>query len=50
MTDRVKETCEACFDEHSTDCSGFACAVSNKLAVPLHGLANQLVDLSLIHI
>ena len=44
MTDRVKETCEACFDEHSTDCSGFACAGSNKLAVPLHGLANQLVD------
>ena len=39
MEDRVKEACEACFEAHASDCSGFARAVSDHLGVQLHGLA-----------
>jgi len=44
MEDRVKEACEACFEAHASDCSGFARAVSDHLGVQLHGLANDIVD------
>lgn len=44
MADRVKVACEACFDAHANDCSGFARAVANQLDVQLNGLANQIVD------
>ncbi len=44
MADRVKAACEACFDAHADDCSGFARAVADQLAVALHGLADQIVD------
>jgi hypothetical protein len=44
IADRVKETCEACFDAHANDCSGFARAVANQLGVQLQGLANEIVD------
>jgi hypothetical protein len=46
MVDRVREACEACFDAHSGDCSGFVRAVSSELGVQLHGLADQIVDTS----
>jgi hypothetical protein len=42
--DRVKAACEACFDAHENDCSGFARAVAAQLGVPLAGLANAIVD------
>jgi len=42
--DRVREACEACFDTHQNDCSGFARAVAGQLGVPLQGLADQIVD------
>ena len=44
MPDRVKDACEACFDAHSGDCSGFARAVAGQLGVTLTGLANDIVD------
>lgn len=44
MVDRVKEACEACFDAHAGDCSGFARAVSSQLGVQLHGLADDIVN------
>jgi hypothetical protein len=44
MADRVKEACEACFDAHASDCSGFVRAVASELGVQLHGLANEIVD------
>src|SRR5258708_9919559 len=44
MPDRVAAACEACFDAHAGDCSGFACAVANTVGVPLAGLANASVD------
>jgi hypothetical protein len=44
MADRVKEACEACFEAHANDCSGFARAVGGQLGVPLHGLANDIVN------
>jgi hypothetical protein len=44
MVDRVREACEACFDAHSGDCSGFARAVSSRLGVQMSGLADQMVD------
>ena len=40
----MKEACEACFEAHASDCSGFARAVSDHLGVQLHGLANDIVD------
>ena len=42
--DQVKAACEACFDAHEDDCSGFARAVAAQLGVPLAGLANAIVD------
>jgi hypothetical protein len=44
MADQVTEACEACFDAHSGDCSGFVRAVASELGVELHGLANEIVD------
>jgi hypothetical protein len=44
MADRVREACEACFEAHAGDCSGFVRAVSSELQVPLHGLADEIVD------
>jgi hypothetical protein len=44
MADRVSEACEACFDAHAGDCSGFVRAVASQLGVQLHGLANEIVD------
>jgi hypothetical protein len=44
MADQVKEACEACFDAHAGDCSGFVRAVTSQLGVQLHGLANEIVD------
>ena len=44
MVDRVREACEACFEEHEGDCSAFARAVAHELGVPLHGLANDIVQ------
>lgn len=44
MPDRVRDACEACFAAHEADCSGFARAVAAQLGVPLHGLANAIVD------
>ena len=44
MADRVKEACEACFDAHADDCSGFVRAVASQLGVELDGLANEIVD------
>ncbi len=40
----VGEFCEACFDAHKSDCSGFARAVANELKVPLQGLADEIVE------
>ena len=42
--DPVREACEACFEAHEGDCSGFARAVADKLGVPLQGLANEIVE------
>jgi len=42
MADRVKDACEACFEAHANDCSGFARAVAGELEVQLHGLANEI--------
>lgn len=44
MADQVTEACEACFDAHAGDCSGFVRAVSSQLGVQLHGLADEIVD------
>lgn len=44
MADRVKDACEACFEDHKSDCSGFARAVAAQLGVPLDGLADEIVD------
>ncbi|HZK90768.1 MAG TPA: hypothetical protein VFC56_11520 [Stellaceae bacterium] len=44
MPDPVKDACEANFDAHSGDCSGFAKAVAGELGVTLTGLANNIVD------
>jgi hypothetical protein len=42
--ERVKAACDACFDDHKGDCSGFARAVASRLGVPLQGLADQIVE------
>ena len=44
MADRVIAACEACFEEHKDDCSGFVRAVAAQLHVELAGLANDIVD------
>ena len=43
MTDRVRDACEACFEAHKSDCSGFVRAVGSTLGVPIAGLANDIV-------
>jgi hypothetical protein len=42
--DRVKAACEACFEAHKRDCSGFVCAVASQVGVTLVGQANQIVQ------
>jgi hypothetical protein len=44
MTDRVKDACIASFEAHKGDCSGFARAVADRLAVDLQGSADAIVD------
>jgi hypothetical protein len=44
VVDRVRQACEACFEAHKGDCSGFARAVASQLNVPLQGLANEIVE------
>jgi hypothetical protein len=39
----LKAACEACYDAHVGDCSGFARAVAQQLGVTLAGLADQIV-------
>ena len=41
---KVIDACEAKFDAHHDDCSGFARAVAAQLGVPLTGDANGIVD------
>lgn len=43
VPDRVRDACEACFEAHKADCSGFARAVADRLSVTLQGLADQIV-------
>ncbi len=43
MTDHVRDACEACFDAHLDDCSGFVRAVAGALGIPLTGLADDIV-------
>ena len=42
--DRVRDACEACFQAHENDCSGFGRAVAGELGVSLQGLADEIVD------
>jgi hypothetical protein len=44
MGDPVREACEACFEAHNDDCSGFARAVATELGVSLQGVADQIVE------
>jgi hypothetical protein len=44
VADRVRDACEACFDAHSNDCSGFAKAVADALGIKLQGLADDIVE------
>jgi hypothetical protein len=44
MPDRVRDACEACFETHKNDCSGFARAVATTFAIQLAGSANDIVD------
>jgi hypothetical protein len=44
MADRVRDACEASFDAHADDCSGFVRAVSSLLGVNLGGLADEIVE------
>ncbi len=41
---RVRQVCEAQWDAHKADCSGFAKAVAGALGVPLVGTANEIAD------
>ena len=40
----VKTACEACYDAHVGDCSGFARAVAQQMGVALEGMADRIVD------
>jgi len=40
----IIDTCEAEFDAHSDDCSGFVKAVANDLGITLTGMADDIVD------
>jgi hypothetical protein len=42
--DRVRDACEANFEAHQNDCSGFVRAVAAALSVTIDGLANDIVD------
>ncbi len=44
MPDRVRDACEACFEAHKADCSGFARAVATQVGVTLQGLADEIVE------
>jgi hypothetical protein len=41
---QIINTCEAEFNAHDNDCSGFVRAVSRDLGITLTGLANDIVD------
>ncbi len=45
MPDRVTDACEACYDAHTGDCSGFVKAVAATLDVTVEGNADQMVDI-----
>jgi len=44
MPDRVRDACEACFEDHQHDCSGFVRAVGAALDVTIAGQANDIVN------
>lgn len=39
----ILAACEAEWEAHKADCSGFVKAVAARLQIPLHGLANDIV-------
>jgi len=41
---QIINACEAEFQNHIADCSGFAKAVAGSLGIPLAGMANDIVD------
>ena len=41
---RVRDACEANFEAHQNDCSGFVRAVAADLNVTMDGVANDIVD------
>ena len=41
---KIIDTCEADFDAHSNDCSGFVKAVAGDLGIVMTGQANDIVD------
>ncbi len=41
----VNAACEACYDAHIGDCSGFARAVAQQLGIVLTGMADDIVDI-----
>jgi len=42
--DDIVHACESEWEAHKADCSGFVSAVAAHLQVPLHGMANDIVD------
>ena len=42
--EEIISACESEWDEHKADCSGFVKAVAARLHVPLHGMANDIVN------
>ena len=42
--DDIVHACESEWEAHKADCSGFVNAVAARLRVPLHGMANDIVD------
>ena len=45
MVDQVIQACEACYDAHIGDCSGFARAVADRVGIVLEGNADAIADL-----
>jgi hypothetical protein len=41
---KIVDTCEAHFDAHSHDCSGFVKAVASGLGIVMTGMADDIVD------
>jgi hypothetical protein len=41
---QIIAACQAEYDQHIADCSGFAKAVANALGIALDGMANDIVD------